>query len=96
MNVAHETGSAIRFVMPPAQPAQAGFVIVAEDFSPTDRSRAKTRFKRTTSSTAGYRVGYGTASHFTREHKRLFGAPPMRDMEHLRAGTRKRVGQGTV
>lgn len=27
---------------------------------------------------AGYRVGYGNASHFTREYKRLFGEPPMR------------------
>jgi AraC-like DNA-binding protein len=33
---------------------------------------------------AGYRVGYGDASHFTREYKRLFGAPPVRDMEGLR------------
>src|SRR5919107_4524945 len=33
---------------------------------------------------AGYRVGYSDASHFTREYKRLFGAPPMRDMERLR------------
>ena len=35
---------------------------------------------------AGYRVGYGDASHFTREYKRLFGAPPMRDVERLREG----------
>ncbi len=33
---------------------------------------------------AGYRVGYGDASHFTREYKRLFGAPPVRDLERLR------------
>jgi AraC-like DNA-binding protein len=33
---------------------------------------------------AGYRVGYSDASHFNREYKRLFGAPPMRDMERLR------------
>ena len=33
---------------------------------------------------AGYRVGYGDASHFTREYKRLFGAPPVRDVEGLR------------
>ena len=33
---------------------------------------------------AGYRVGYSDASHFTREYKRLFGAPPMRDVERLR------------
>jgi AraC-like DNA-binding protein len=33
---------------------------------------------------AGYRVGYSDASHFTREYKRLFGEPPMRDVERLR------------
>src|SRR5829696_1089961 len=33
---------------------------------------------------AGYRVGYGDASQFTREYKRLFGSPPMRDVERLR------------
>ena len=45
---------------------------------------------------AGYRVGYGNASHFTREYKRLFGAPPMRDVEYLREGARESVGQATV
>ena len=38
---------------------------------------------------AGYRVGYGDASHFTREYKRLFGAPPVRDTERLRELTRE-------
>lgn len=33
---------------------------------------------------AGYRVGYDDASHFNREYKRLFGAPPLRDVERLR------------
>ncbi len=33
---------------------------------------------------AGHRVGYGDASQFTREYKRLFGAPPARDAERLR------------
>jgi AraC-like DNA-binding protein len=38
---------------------------------------------------AGYRVGYGDASHFTREYKRLFGAPPVRDVERLREAARE-------
>src|SRR5215204_840163 len=41
---------------------------------------------------AGYRVGYSDASHFTREYKRLFGAPPMRDVERLREGVRESAG----
>ncbi len=41
---------------------------------------------------AGYRVGYGDASHFTREYKRLFGAPPMHDVERLREGARVSAG----
>ena len=36
-------------------------------------------------SSAAYRVGYDDASHFNREYKRLFGAPPIRDVERLRA-----------
>jgi AraC-like DNA-binding protein len=47
--------------------------------------------------TAGYRVGYDDASYFNREYKKLFGAPPLRDVERLREDTRERVvGQGTV
>jgi len=34
--------------------------------------------------TAAYQVGYDDASHFNREYKRLFGSPPMRDVERLR------------
>jgi AraC-like DNA-binding protein len=34
--------------------------------------------------TAGYRVGYNSASHFSRDYRRLFGAPPMQDVERLR------------
>jgi AraC-like DNA-binding protein len=33
---------------------------------------------------AGYRVGYSDASQFNREYKRLFGAPPARDVVRLR------------
>jgi AraC-like DNA-binding protein len=36
------------------------------------------------SAEAGYRVGYDDASHFSREYKRHFGEPPMRDVERLR------------
>jgi AraC-like DNA-binding protein len=38
---------------------------------------------------AGYRVGYSDASHFTRDYKRLFGAPPMHDVERLRGAARE-------
>src|SRR5215203_4044594 len=41
---------------------------------------------------AGYRVGYGDASHFTREYKRLFGAPPARDVERVREATLESAG----
>jgi AraC-like DNA-binding protein len=40
---------------------------------------------------AGYRVGYGDASHFTREYKRRFGAPPARDVERLREAATESV-----
>jgi AraC-like DNA-binding protein len=43
-------------------------------------------------SSAGYRVGYGDASHFTRDYKRLFGAPPVRDVERLREAATVRAG----
>lgn len=35
--------------------------------------------------TAGHTVGYESASQFSREYRRLFGAPPVRDIETLRA-----------
>jgi AraC-like DNA-binding protein len=37
-------------------------------------------------------VGYSDASHFTREYKRLFGEPPMRDVELLREGAMEGAG----
>ena len=38
--------------------------------------------------TAGHRVGYEDASHFTREYKRLFGEPPLRDIQRVRVAGR--------
>ena len=35
---------------------------------------------------AGYRVGYDDPAYFSREYKRHFGEPPMRDVERLRGG----------
>lgn len=34
---------------------------------------------------AGYRVGYETPSYFSRDYKKLFGAPPQRDITKLRS-----------
>jgi AraC-like DNA-binding protein len=34
---------------------------------------------------AGFRVGYEDPSYFSREYKKLFGAPPQRDIAHLRS-----------
>ena len=42
---------------------------------------------------AAYRVGYLDASHFNREYKSLFGAPPMRDIQHLREAAQFRAGR---
>jgi AraC-like DNA-binding protein len=41
---------------------------------------------------AGYRVGYNDASHFNREYKRLFGLPPLRDVERLREAASESTG----
>ncbi|MGH8808203.1 MAG: AraC family transcriptional regulator [Noviherbaspirillum sp.] len=42
--------------------------------------------------TAGHLVGYESASQFSREYSRLFGAPPARDVARLRAGNRPAAG----
>ena len=42
---------------------------------------------------AAYRVGYHDASHFNREYKSLFGAPPMRDVRRLREATGENAGR---
>lgn len=34
--------------------------------------------------TAAYRVGYESPSQFSREYSRMFGAPPIKDIERLR------------
>jgi AraC-like DNA-binding protein len=42
----------------------------------------------TDAASAGRQVGYEDPSQFSREYKRLFGQPPMRDVERLRAAVR--------
>jgi AraC-like DNA-binding protein len=37
--------------------------------------------------TAAYRVGYESQSQFSREYRRLFGAPPMQDVKRMRSKT---------
>jgi AraC-like DNA-binding protein len=39
-------------------------------------------------SSAAFAVGYESVSHFTREYGRLFGSPPVRDMQAARMGRR--------
>jgi AraC-like DNA-binding protein len=41
---------------------------------------------------AAYSVGYESASQFSREYARMFGAPPSRDAERLRVGGLDEVG----
>jgi AraC-like DNA-binding protein len=41
---------------------------------------------------AGSRVGYDDPAYFSREYKRLFGDPPMRDVERLRGTTQQSAG----
>jgi AraC-like DNA-binding protein len=43
---------------------------------------------------AAFRVGYHDASHFNREYKSLFGVPPMRDVQRLRAEVVESAGAG--
>ena len=40
---------------------------------------------------AGFRVGYESPSQFTREYRRLFGAPPHRDVTRLRSAASGRL-----
>jgi AraC-like DNA-binding protein len=40
--------------------------------------------ERLDAATAGFQVGYESPSQFSREHGRLFGAPPLRDITQLR------------
>ncbi|CDM66703.1 AraC family transcriptional regulator [Pyrinomonas methylaliphatogenes] len=45
---------------------------------------------------AGFKVGYNDPSHFNREYKKLFGLPPLRDVERLRGYNGKRSGRDSV
>lgn len=41
--------------------------------------------RRLDAASAGHTVGYDSPSQFSREYKRLFGAPPQRDIDRLRS-----------
>jgi AraC-like DNA-binding protein len=43
--------------------------------------------EHTDAASTAYRVGYESASQFSREYARMFGAPPLRDIEALRSLT---------
>lgn len=44
---------------------------------------------------ASLRVGYESATQFNREYRRLFGAPPMRDVKALRLTSAVQLGRST-
>jgi AraC-like DNA-binding protein len=44
--------------------------------------------------TTGYRVGYEEPSHFSREYRKFFGEPPVRDVERLQRVAAKGEGKG--
>lgn len=46
--------------------------------------------------TAGYRVGYSNASHFSRDYRRHFGEPPARDAERVRQAASARPAANSV
>jgi AraC-like DNA-binding protein len=45
---------------------------------------------------AGYQVGYDDPSHFSREYKKVFGEPPLRDVERLQGLTASADPIGTA
>jgi AraC-like DNA-binding protein len=45
--------------------------------------------EHTDAASAAYRVGYQSVSQFSREYARMFGAPPIRDVENLRGAVAK-------
>jgi AraC-like DNA-binding protein len=47
-------------------------------------------------SSAAHRVGYESPSQFSREYRRLFGAPPRREIGAVRAGRGNSAGAGSV
>jgi AraC-like DNA-binding protein len=49
-----------------------------------EEARRLIMIKSLDAASAGHSVGYDSPSQFSREYKRLFGAPPQRDIERLR------------
>lgn len=49
--------------------------------------------ERLDAASAAFQVGYQDASHFSREYRSLFGAPPMRDVQRLREAYQGNIGE---
>jgi AraC-like DNA-binding protein len=48
------------------------------------RRRASSALESIDAATVARRVGYESPSQFSREYRRLFGAPPLRDVARMR------------
>jgi AraC-like DNA-binding protein len=63
--------------------------LAAPEAAPAQEARRILLGENLDAASAGHRVGYDDTSQFSREYKRLFGHPPIRDVERLREAARR-------